>query len=288
VVGIARDITEQKKLEKQQVETEKLMTVAEMTAMISHEFRNSLTSVRMILELQLESENLITAEKKSLSVALSSLNHMEDVVTQLLNFSSPKSMEFEQQPVDTIIAESIDFTMPHLTKNDIKINHHPDKSLPLLNLDINSMKEAFINLILNAIQAIKLKNNGNQNRKIDINSEYYRVEDTLRDVTFGEATDVNSKNVQHLDRSEVVIEAGEPCILITVQDSGIGIKSDNLKRIFNPFFTTAVQGGTGLGLSMVKRTINAHGGIIKVTSDSGKGTLFNIYLPVPDNNERDV
>jgi signal transduction histidine kinase len=150
------------------------------------------------------------------------------------------------------------------------------------------MKEAFINLILNAIQAIKLKNNGNQNRKIDINSEYYRVEDTLRDVTFGEATNENSKNVQHLDRSEVVIEAGEPCILITVQDSGIGIKSDNLKRIFNPFFTTAVQGGTGLGLSMVKRTINAHGGIIKVTSDSGKGTLFNIYLPVPDNNERDV
>jgi PAS domain S-box-containing protein len=288
VVGVARDITEQKKLEKQQVETEKLLMVAEMSAMISHEFRNSLTSVRMILELQFESENLTIAEKNSLSVALSSLNHMEDVVTQLLNFSRPKPMECKRTCVNTIVLESIEFTRPHFEKNNIAIHHNLDKTLPLISLDKDHFKEALINLTLNAIQAIINKNEGNQIREIELKTEKHILKNTLRDVAISEVVDLQAKNVQRLDKSELVMDQGISCVLITIKDSGIGIKSANLKRIFNPFFSTAVQGGTGLGLSTVKRTINAHKGIVRVESDYGKGTTFKIYLPNPENTERSV
>jgi PAS domain S-box-containing protein len=280
VVGIARDITEQKRLEKQLVETEKLMTVAEMSAMISHEFRNSLTSVRMILELQNESENLTTAEKKSLSVALSSLNHMEDVVTQILNFSRPKPMEFKLEKVNSIILESVEFTSPQFRKKDIEVNFVPDDSLPSMKIDRNHLKEAIINLILNAIQAIKMKDGNSQSRRIDIKTEKHFLLKTLRDVVVSDIEDISLKEKQMMKKSELIMAHGDSCALITISDNGIGIKSRNLKRIFNPFYTTTVQGGTGLGLSTVKRTVNAHKGIIRVESEFGEGTTFKIYLPL--------
>jgi len=280
VVGVARDITEQKRLEKQQVETEKLMTVAEMSAMISHEFRNSLTSVRMILELQNESENLTPAEKKSLSVALSSLNHMEDVVTQLLNFSRPKPMEFKLEKVNSIILESVDFTSAQFQKRDIEVSFVPDDSLPSMKIDRNHLKEAIINLILNSIQAIKMKDGNSQSGRIDIKTEKHFLLKTLRDVVVSDVDTISTQEKQMMNRSELIMAHGDASALITIADNGIGIKSENLKRIFNPFYTTTVQGGTGLGLSTVKRTVNAHKGIIRVESEFGKGTTFKIYLPL--------
>ena len=94
VLQLGIDLTKQKEYEKRLIQTEKLLTVAEMSAMISHEFRNSLTSVKMILELQSESQNLSSREKDSLSVVLSSIRHMEEIVTQLLNFSQPREKQF--------------------------------------------------------------------------------------------------------------------------------------------------------------------------------------------------
>jgi two-component system sensor histidine kinase AtoS len=204
---------------------------------------------------------------------------MEDVVTQLLNFSRPKPMEFESEDLNSIILESIEFTSPYMKKKNIVIHCELEDSLPLIIMDRDHLKEAIINLILNAIQAIVMKEKGEQFRKIDIQTEKHTLVYTLWDVDLKEVADKNSKDIQSLDRSELVMNKGESCVLIAISDSGIGIKSENMKRIFNPFFTTAVQGGTGLGLSTVKRTINAHKGIIRVESETGKGTTFKIYLP---------
>jgi signal transduction histidine kinase len=78
---------------------------------------------------------------------------------------------------------------------------------------------------------------------------------------------------------EVVLKRGSECGLIRIQDTGCGIDPSQLLRIFDPFFTTKPY-GTGLGLPMLKRTINAHGGIVTVTSKKNQGTSFNIYLPL--------
>jgi signal transduction histidine kinase len=87
-------------------------------------------------------------------------------------------------------------------------------------------------------------------------------------------------NKKGLKTPELILESGKSCVLMTIEDTGLGIKPENLSRIFNPFYTTAVQGGTGLGLSMVKRTVNVHKGIIRVESKVGEGTGFYIYLPI--------
>jgi PAS domain S-box-containing protein len=280
VVGVARDITLQKKLEKQLIETEKLMTVAEMSAMISHEFRNSLTSVRMILELQLESENLETAEKNSLSVALNSVNHMEDIVSQLLNFSRPKPMVFKPENLNDIVLESVNFTHLHLEKKQITLESDLFAEIPSLEIDKHHLKEALINLILNAIQAISLNKNSGQSRNLKIRTEAYILKNTLRALSFSDIMDSNVSKKIKVRTPELILEQGKKCVRITIRDTGIGIKSENLNRIFNPFYTTVTQGGTGLGLSMVKRTVNAHGGIIRVDSKYGEGTVFYIYLPI--------
>jgi PAS domain S-box-containing protein len=280
VVGVARDITIQKKLEKQLIETEKLLTVAKMSAMISHEFRNSLTSVRMILELQLESDNLKTPEKKSLSVALSSVNHMEDVVSQLVDFSRPKPMTFKPGDINQVVSESINFTRVHSVKKQIVLKADLNQGIPSLEIDQHQFKEALINLILNAIQAISIKTGGDQSRTISLKTDRHVLKSTLSDFAMSEVVDLKVNNKIKAKTPELILEEGMECVLISVKDTGVGIKSDYLNRIFNPFFTTFTLGGTGLGLSMVKRTINAHKGIIRVESQVGEGSTFYIYLPI--------
>ena len=83
---------------------------------------------------------------------------------------------------------------------------------------------------------------------------------------------------------EPAFPKGTSCVLITIKDSGIGIKESEIVNIYNPFYTDKKQGGTGLGLAMVKRNINAHRGIVSVESVPQRGTVFKIYLPL-DNGE---
>jgi PAS domain S-box-containing protein len=280
VVGVARDMTTQKQMEKKLVETEKLMTVAEMSAMISHEFRNSLTSVRMILELQLESTNLNTSEQNSLSVALSSINHMENIVTQLLNFSRPNQLKLKAGNLNSVVQESIDFTYLHAEKKQIVLKTELSEDLPPVSIDKNHMREALVNLILNAVQAISLQADEKRSRKIIIRTDKHQLNKTIRDVVIQENSVLIESDNMTSNAGELILSQGEICVLITVEDTGIGIKPENIRRIFKPFYTTATQGGTGLGLSMVKRTVNAHQGIINVESEPGKGSIFYIYLPL--------
>lgn len=279
VVGVARDISSKKLLEQHIIQTEKLMTISQLTAMISHEFRNSLTSVRMILELQLESENLNKSEIKSLSVALSSVTHMEKIVTQLLNFSRPAPLKFQNENINTVVEESTAFIRAHLVKHNITLITSLEANLPIIRLDLTSMKECLINLFLNAIQAVKDKNLKSNRKTISIKTKKYNIGTNQFDFyTSDIPTSLNELEKKN-EHKEIFLPVGTPCIVIEIEDSGIGIKEPIQKRIFDPFFTET-EGGTGLGLSMVKRTVNAHGGVITVNSRPGKGTAFKIRLPI--------
>jgi signal transduction histidine kinase len=79
---------------------------------------------------------------------------------------------------------------------------------------------------------------------------------------------------------EIVLEKGSNCAVVEITDTGSGIEKDQLSRIFDPFYTTKIN-GTGLGLPMVKRTVNAHGGVVTIESKIGKGTTVRIYFPIP-------
>ena len=279
ILELGFDITRRKSLEKQAIQTEKLAAVAQMSAMISHEFRNSLTSVKMIMELQQESQNLSLSEKESLGVALSSINHMEKVVSQLLNFSRPSPLVFGLNSLTQVVEESLKFVEQQVVRSGITLKRRLAAHLPKMRIDPLRLKEAFINLLLNAIQAVTQVEEPKRPREILVTTRIRTLTTSFDE--FGAGKDFKDEGAfQEIgDRADVRFTEAARWVLIRIKDSGRGIPQEYLSRIFDPFFTTS-SSGTGLGLSMVKRTVNEHGGVIRVTSSPQQGTEFSLFLPV--------
>ncbi len=275
ILEIFTDVTKRKQLEQHLIQSEKLMATGEMAAIIAHEFRNALTSIKMILQLQQESEHLPKADKKSLSVALDSIYHMETVVRELLNFARPTPMEFRAEYLGTLVDECIAFAQLRVHRQNIGLRKSVLGVLPPVRVDAPHLKEAVINILLNAIQAIESDGARSGRGEITISLRCSPLGRTVRDF---DTTELQGSVGS--DGTEIVLPEGGLCVFITIADNGPGIAPENLRRIFDPFFTTKPN-GTGLGLSMVKRTVNAHGGVVTVSSESGVGSTFEICLPVP-------
>jgi PAS domain S-box-containing protein len=275
ILVIITDITKRKHLEQQLVHAEKLMAAGEMSSIIAHEFRNALTSVKMILQLFVESEKATRTEKKSLAVALDSIYHMETIVTELLNFARPKPVQLVTADLNRIVQESIDFVGPHIRQNDVVLTTSFDRKIKHRPLDESRLKEAIINLLLNAIQAYPGQRPGAPQCTIGIATKQVRLHETMRDFIYPESV---SQGRGKEGDSEIILERNAECALIEVRDNGSGIAEEHLRRVFDPFFTTKTN-GTGLGLPMVKRTVTDHGGIVKVESGPNEGTIFRIYIP---------
>ena len=274
VLLIITDITERKRLEQQMVQTEKLVAAAEMSSMIAHEFRNALTSVKMIIQLFGESEHFRKAEKKSLGVALDSIRHMEGIVTELLSFARPKPLEFRSTNVNRLLRDSIDFIRPHVLRKDITLVRHLDAGVGEIPLDESLMKEAIINILLNGIQAVEAGRRMSMKGRVTASSQRVKLSASLSGGVYraygDKATD-----------PRITLPGGTTCVQIEISDNGCGIAEDHKEKIFDPFFTTKTN-GTGLGLPMVQRTVAAHGGVLRIESKVNKGTTLSIYLPIPN------
>ena len=278
VLEIITDITERKRFEQHLLQTERLMATGEMSALIAHEFRNSLTSVKMILQLQSEVKHRATSERKSLKVALDSIYHMEQIVAELLNFARPTPLQFQATNLTTIINESLSFVESHFMRQRIQLNKFLDSGLPSLPLDSQRFKETLVNILLNAIQAIDGKSTRAEEEVVSVTAKRTTLRETLRDFTFNHLLD--GQRVKDADDGqEIVLLKGIECAVVSVNDTGPGIPKNLKERIFDPFFTTKVN-GTGLGLPMVKQTVHAHGGLVTVRSSKEQGTTFSIFLPL--------
>lgn len=277
VLQIITDVTKRKRFEQELVYTEKLTAAGEMSSFVAHEFRNSLTSIKMILQLLRESKRISRTEKKSLDVALDSMSHMEGVVIELLDFARPKPVKMGRGSVNDIVNDSLDFLTSHLREKRIEVIKNLEDSLPPLALDLSQIKESIINILLNAIQSMDARSGVDRRGTITVATKRERLEDTLRELAFGREVGKNGVGERH---PEIVLEKGSNCTVVEITDTGSGIGKDRLSRIFDPFFTTKIN-GTGLGLPMVKRTVNAHGGVVVIESEAGKGTTVRIYFPIP-------
>jgi PAS domain S-box-containing protein len=276
IILLITDISKRKKLEQQLVQTEKLSAAGEISSIIAHEFRNALTSIKMILQLMAESSHIIRTEKKSLAVALDSIYHMESIVTELLEFARPKPIHLTKANLNNVIAESIRFVTPHLQEQNIAITSTLDPRVPSFLIDESQCKESIINLLLNAIQAINISTTDRKNGKVTITSKRVLLNQNIDNVTVGNNIDtVRERTFEN----EIVLAKGTECIQIEIKDNGCGISDVIMKRIFDPFYTTKTN-GTGLGLPMVKRTVESHHGVLKVTSIQKKGTVFTLFIPV--------
>ncbi len=267
-IEILTDVTERRKLESHLLKMEKLAATGEMSAVIAHEMRNSLTSLKMILQLQTE-KAVNPEDRQSLEVAFDSLLRMEEILNNLLRFAKPSPFEYQRTYINDIIEECLVFIQPQLSKKKIEIVRDLGNSIPSLILDVNHVKEALINILLNAIQAIE------QEGKIRVRSQKIRLSKSMEDFAY---TDQLGRNIPQ-NSYKVVMTKGTEVAMVQIQDTGMGIEKKDMDKIFDPFFTTKLT-GTGLGLATTKRIINQHGGLITVKSAPGKGSTFTIYIPI--------
>ena len=261
---ILTDITEQKKMNEHLLKMEKLVASGEMSAVISHEMRNSLTSIKMILQLQREaSQN--EDDRQSLEVALKSIYRMENVVENLLRFARPAPIQFRQENINRIINDCLTFLQPQFEKKRLTVQKKLKADLPHLFADYHQLKEAMINILLNSIQACDEKG------KIIMESDLINLSQKIEDYAYSDFQKENDY--------KIILNRGRELIQVKIKDSGPGILQKQLNKIFDPFFTTKLN-GTGLGLTMTKRTINQHGGVIIVNSHPDQETVFRLLLPV--------
>ena len=284
ILQIISDITARKRLEDHLIQSEKLMATGEMAAIIAHGFRNSLTSIKMILQLQQESKKAGAAGRKSAQVALDSIGRMEAVVQELLNFARPSPMQFGLQDLNSLIGQGLALIEPRMKGSGIVCTARLDPHIPPMVLDAAHLREALVNVLLNALQAIEGRPQTGERGKISVTTARFALPKTLRDFR-GSEFRYDQPGQPMAEGSEIVLRKGMQCAVVTVADNGPGIERDTLRRIFDPFYTTKTN-GTGLGLPMVKRAVNAHGGVVTVRSNRGKGATFEIILPLEYNGSR--
>ena len=238
---IAHDITGQKQLEQQLIQSEKLSAVGQLAAGIAHEVGSPLTAISSLAQLLYEkSEN--EWDKDKLKMIREQIDRISRIVREMVNFSKPISTTVGEVAVNKVIEDAAQIVKYDKRLKYYKFSMDLFPQLPLLKLSFDQLLQVLINIILNAGDALE----GKKNSEISVSSRM----------------------------------VGEK-IIISVIDNGIGIKEENLDHIFEPFYTTKKPGkGTGLGLWVCYNIIKGFSGEIVVESEVNKGTAFHIFLPV--------
>jgi len=242
VIASARDITEQQILQQQLIQSERLAAMGQMIAGVAHELNNPLTAILGVTEL-LRDQTTDEAARRQLDLAHLQARRAAHIVESLLVFSRPATPRSTLLHLPDLLQRTLQLHEHSLRVNNIHVDLVARPDLPTVLGDSNQLTQVFLNLIVNAEQAI---------REI-------REKGTLR------------------IRLGVVGER----VLITFQDDGVGIRRETLPRIFDPFFTTKRPGrGTGLGLSICMAIIREHNGDISAQPLSDGGSVFTVSLPV--------
>jgi signal transduction histidine kinase len=234
----------QRAAENRLVQAAKLAAVGEMAAGIAHELNNPLTTVSGFAELVLEEIPQGAGYRSELEMVLREARRASDVVRRLLDFSRQGERTRARASLNEIVEDVLALTRHLIHTSGVDLKMDIARDLPWVSVDRNQMKQVFLNLIHNALQAMP----------------------------DGGALTISTSPRQRDGRAWVVM---------SVCDTGIGMSPADKDRIFEPFFTTrADSGGTGLGLSVTYGIVTDHGGLIDVDSEPGKGTTFTVWLPL--------
>lgn len=251
--GIARDITDQKKMEEQVRRSQKMEAVGQLTGGIAHDFNNILGIIQGNLELL---EGLIQGSEKAekrIEMALKGVDRGIGITRKLLGFSSKDARQVFLTSVNKYI-ENLETLIAKSLTAAVTVETRLGEDLWNVAIDPGDFEDAILNLSLNARDA--MPDGGTLSLK------------TANKVLDDEYVKLNPSG-----------KAGE-FVMITVSDTGEGLPEELKEKIFEPFFTTKEQGkGTGLGLSMVYGFIERSGGHISLYSEKGMGTAFHIFLP---------
>jgi hypothetical protein len=281
--------TANKKLKETQEEllrSEKLASIGRFAAGVAHEVGNPLGAIlgyTSILERggvdpQEAGDYLKRIEKE--------IGRINRIVRELLDFARPSKGEVREVEANRVLENALSLLSYQKNFKDIqtRLNLQPD--LPLIRGDETQLSQVFINVILNAIDSMPTGGILSLQTKTYLVVDHFS-EPLTRVYPRRRSGDPAESDYSHLRKADPLsamltkFSRGEQLVNITVSDTGTGIAREDLKRIFDPFFTTKEPDkGTGLGLSVCLMLVETMGGEIKVESELGKGTKFEIYFPV--------
>jgi PAS domain S-box-containing protein len=243
-LSVQQDITERKRLEQQLIQSEKLAALGQLISGVAHELNNPLTSVIGYAQLLLHKGKLDERATEGVEIINREAERTRRIVQNLLSFSRQHKPCRARANLNEILERSLELRAYELKTNNITVCRDFG-DLPQIDVDQHQLQQVFLNVIINAEQAIR---------------------------TTGHKGTLKLK-------TEVKPAGG--WAVVTIADDGSGIPPEDLTKVFDPFFTTKEVGkGTGLGLSISYGIIKEHGGIIRAESEHGQATTFTIELPL--------
>lgn len=227
---------------------EQYSEIAQLAGGLAHEVKNPLSTIRLNMGLLEEDvEDLEDSPQKRrvlqrIETVKRETLRLEDLLNEFLDFTRAHNLELHTADVNKELKDIIFFFRPQASAANVEIQEFYSSDLPTICIDKRSFNRAILNLLLNALQAILSKHDGQKG---------------------------------------VILVRTRPCgteVAIDLIDSGVGMNDETLQKIFEPFFSTKI-GGTGLGLPTVRKVIEGHGGRIAIQSELRRGTQFTLTFP---------
>jgi len=242
--------------QRQLYHSDKLASVGRLAAGVAHEINNPLTAVLTYSSYLHKRLTDRPEMKEDLEVIVRETKRCREIVKGLLDFARQSTPEKRPSDVNEIVRRAARILQNQFALHHIELEQNLPPNLPPVSADTSQMQQVLVNLFMNADDAI-----GEKGGRITV-------------TTAAASADITKGNS---------LSSAHQYVQIKVSDTGCGIPPGNVSKIFEPFFTTKGQKGNGLGLAMVWGIIEKHDGGITVESELGKGTTFNILLPVDDN-----
>jgi PAS domain S-box-containing protein len=249
--GIIRDLTEQKRAEKEKInlqiqlsQSQKMEALGSLASSIAHEINNPIGIILGFTEYMLDSASLEKSFQENLGMIYKEALRIKEITERMMNFVHSGELSMNQINVNQPLKESVNLMTHKFAQRKIKIYLELTQKLPPIKGNNNALKQVFLNLLINALQAIPENRSG----LVEIISRQSRQDE----------------------------------IEVLISDNGIGIPQDKISKIFEPFFTLKDK-GTGLGLSITSSIIQEHKGTIRVESHVDTGSIFIIQFPVATN-----
>ncbi|NWF93053.1 MAG: DUF3365 domain-containing protein [Syntrophaceae bacterium] len=239
---IVKDITERKKMEERIREADKLASIGQLAAGVAHEINNPLSVILGFTRLLTKKSSFDRQTKEDLEIIQSNARLCKKIVEDLLNFSRQRRPQYTEADLNGTIESIVSVVEAQFNHGGITMVRDYDPSIPAVTMDVDKMKQVFMNLLMNACQAM------NSGGSIHIATHY---------------------------------DAARQGVLTVFADTGCGIPKNIQHRVFDPFFTTKEPGqGTGLGLPVCYGIVKEHHGEISFESEEGKGATFRVWLPL--------
>jgi len=228
---------------------DRLASLGTLTAGLAHEIRNPLVAIKTFTQLLPERFEDEEFRNHFTNIASAEVDRISSLITELLDFARPSDPKLESEDINSILDGMILLVSTETKKKQVNVVKSYSPNLPLVQIDREQIKQVFLNILLNAIEATP------EDGSITVKTRSFMK------------------------------PGGEPYIQIEFTDIGCGIPPEKLEEIFNPFFTTK-SAGSGLGLSISHQIVEDHKGYIHVESELTKGSSFFINLPLPQDNPK--